>query len=103
MCLTVFEASGRDSEHFHKKNNLRGKASYQYNIEFDVLDILGELSTNKGDQTEARKAPKNGNFDPIKPEEREWIIKAIKILIRRAGEWAHDPDASLKIITLMDI
>jgi hypothetical protein len=85
-----------------KRNNLRGKASNQYNIEFDILDNLGFVSA-KGDPIEARKAPKNGVYDPLKLEEREWIIRVIKMLIHRTGEWAYDPDAPLKLITMADI
>jgi hypothetical protein len=93
MCLTVFEASAK---------NDRNNAGKKYNVSHNVLNKLAAMCA-KGDEFEARKVPKEGIYDPIKPEEREWIIRAIKILIRRAGEWAYDPEAPLKKITMADI
>jgi hypothetical protein len=103
MCLTILEASARGSTNYIKNNNLRGKASSRYNIDYDVLDNLAMLVSTKGDQIEARKVPKSGIFNPLKNEEREWIIRAIKVLIRRTGEWAHDSEAPSKQITKSDI
>ncbi|KPJ63845.1 MAG: hypothetical protein AMJ45_06840, partial [Syntrophobacter sp. DG_60] len=57
LCLTVLQESARNAKGYKKRNNLRGKAAYQYEIEYDVLDKLGDLCANKGDEREARKAP----------------------------------------------
>jgi len=102
MCLTVFQVSARNRPNSKKKDNQRKKTAIQYNIDYEVLDRLGEL-TVKGDKLEARKASKNGIYDTLKPAEREWIERAVKVLIHRAGEWAYDPKASLKKITMADI
>ncbi len=103
MCLTILEASARGLKNYNKNNSHRGKASHQYNIDYDVLDDLGKLVSTRGDQIEARKAPKNGVFDPLEQEERDWIIRAIKVLIRRAGEWTYDPYGQHTQITVQDI
>ncbi len=103
MCLTILEASARGSTNYNNNNNLRGKASHRYNIDYDVLDNLAKLVSTKGDQVEARKAPKSGVFDPLQQEERDWIIRAIKVLIRRAGEWAYDSNGQHTPITIQDI
>ena len=99
MCLTVLEASARTYSEYNQNNNLRGKASHQYNIEYDVLNELGKL-TVKGDELEARKVPKNGVLKPLTQKERDWIIRTIKVLIRRAGEWADDPSGKHSLITM---
>jgi len=102
MCLTVLEESSRNSSNHNKRNNPRGKASYRYSIDYDVLDKLGEL-TARGEELEARKAPKNGTLKPLTPQERDWIIRAVKAMIRRAGEWAYDPDGQHGLITMEQI
>jgi hypothetical protein len=103
MCLTVLEASARTATNYKVRNNLRGKASYQYKIDYEVLDELGRLTATKGNESEARKAPKNGVYDPLQAEERGWILRAVKILIQRAGEWAHNPNGEHGLITIQQI
>jgi hypothetical protein len=103
MCLTILEVSAKAAHSYCRNNTDRGKASFQYKIEFDVLKHLGMLTSTRGDQTEARKAPNDGVFNPLSHEDREWIVRAIKVLIRRAGEYAYDPGGYLKKITMNDI
>lgn len=103
MCLTILEASARATDSYCKTRNLRGKASHQYNIEYEVLDRLAMLVSTKGDQSEARKAPKDGIFKPLNHEDREWVVRAIKVLIRRTGEYAYAPGDSLRKITMCDL
>ena len=93
ICLTVLEASASS----------RKNASKQYCVDYAILDVLGKLCSTKGDVAEARKAPKGGQFIPLSQKEREWIVSAIKMLIRRAGEYAYDPGASLKQLTMKDL
>ena len=92
MCLTILEA-GADS---------RKEAARQYSIDDEVLGTLGKLTSTKGDPEEARKFPKDGKFDPLRPKEKEWIVSVIKALIRRAGEYAYDPKAKLKQLSMKD-
>jgi hypothetical protein len=92
MCLTTLEASAGG----------RKEAARQYNIANAVLDNLGNLTANKGNREEARKFPKEGKFEPLRPKEKEWIVSVIKALIRRAGEYAYDPNAKLKQVSMRD-
>ena len=102
MCLTIFQTSVRELEGPKKKSNLREKAACCYKIDKKVLDKIGEL-TSKGNEKEARKFDtKNKGFIPLTPQEKEWIEKAVKILIRRAGEWAYD-STILQQITMDDL
>jgi len=92
MSLTILEAGAGG----------RKKAARQYNIEYAVLDTLGRLASTKGDPAEARKFPKSGIFEPLSPKEKDWIILVIKALIRRVGEYAHDPRAKLRQLSMTD-
>ena len=92
MCLTILQAGAGD----------RKKAARQYSIDYAVLETLGKLTSTKGDPEEARKSPKDGKFDPLRPKEKEWIVSVIKALILRAGEYAYDPRAKLKQLSMKD-
>jgi len=92
MCLTVLEASAGS----------RRKAARKYNIEFTVLDTLGRLASTKGNTTEVRKFPDNGMFVPLSPKEKDWILSVIKALIRRVGEYSHDPGAKHRHLSMRD-
>ncbi len=92
MCLTVL------------KENTGGKkkAARKYKIDKAVLSTLGKLVSTKGNIAEARKFPKDGKFEPLDPREKEWIVSVIKALIRRVGEYAHDPRGKLKQFSIKD-
>ena len=92
-CLTIFQASAGG----------RKEAASQYSIDYEVLDTLGKLTSTKGNHIEARKYPKDGSFEPLRPEEKEWIVSATKVLIRRAGEYAYNPGAELKKISMKNL
>ena len=102
MCLTVLERSVDERDKAGGMN--RKKAAKQYCIDIDVLSTLGNLCTEKGDTTEARKYPKNRTFTPLHPKEKKWIVLVIKALIRRVGEYeyARSTGAELKQITMGD-
>jgi hypothetical protein len=74
FCSTVVEsaASGR---------NRRAKGAKAFGIAENVLDKLGELTSNRGDRTVARKA--HSNLQPLTGAERAWIEATIKQLILR--------------------
>ena len=61
-----------------------------------------KLTSTKGDPAEARKFPQNGIFEPLRSKENEWITSVIKALIHRVGEYAHDPRAKLKQLSMSD-
>ncbi|AZS13980.1 hypothetical protein [Paenibacillus lutimineralis] len=69
----------------------RGKASSKYKINLDVLNRLGSLSSEKGDVLSARKG-KTNSFLPITDDEKHWIENAVKVIIRRIGEYEVDPE-----------
>jgi len=97
FCLTVLE----ESTGGHKRR--RQEAADTYSIESDVLDALGRLTGNVGDYKTARKAKGLTERRPHTSAEETWISAAVKKLIRRAGEWAYDPGASLPEITMSEL
>lgn len=92
FCLTVTEKSAGGQQ----------KAAELYQIHRDVLRKLGELSSTRGSPLDVRKAPKRGNYLPLTPKARQWILEAVKALIRRLGEWAYDPEGTLDRLTMDD-
>jgi hypothetical protein len=93
MCLTVVVATAGG----------RTKAAKRYFIDEKVLITIGRLSSVKGSPQEARKFPKRGSFDPLVPEERQWLIEATKALIRRVGEREANRATPLKRIKMNDL
>lgn len=91
FCLTVLSAA--------KKGKLLATGA-RYRIDPVVLEKLSELSSVKGGP-EARKAIGAGK--EFTPPERVWIEGAVKAIIRRAGEVAHDPGGSHSTITMADL
>jgi hypothetical protein len=90
FCLTLLEA----------RAGSRGNAASKYAIEIDVLGKLGEPTSTRGDEKIARKA---NPLDNLKNEEKTWINAAIKMVIRRIGEYEYDPTASLPMIKMADL
>ena len=87
FCLTVLQGSIRcDSS--NEKTAPDKKAAEMYRIERAVIKKIVSLSSNKGGPA-ARKAA--GINSPLKPEEARFLEEAVKALIRRAAEVAHDP------------
>jgi hypothetical protein len=93
-CLTRVEDSAGNNP------GKRKDAATKYHVDLDVLKCLGELVSEKGG-SEARKA--RGASTPYTAAERGWIDAAVKLLIRRLGEVAHDPSAAHRQITMADL
>jgi hypothetical protein len=93
MCLTVLEATAGG----------RTKAATGHSIDEKVLITLERLTSVKGSPQEARKFPKRGSFDPLVPEERQWLIEATKALIRRVGEREANRTTPSKQIKMSDL
>jgi hypothetical protein len=93
FCLTTIEAQAPGT-------NKRKNASVKYKIDELVLSKLGELTSGVGDELSARKFETKR---PHTPAELDWILKAVKLLITRVGEYDFDPAAPLKQITLADL
>ena len=91
MCLKVLEVSAGN----------RRKAAERYNISDNLLQKLGDLA-NKGNPSEVRKAPDNGQYTPLKQTEKIWMEKVVKALIQRMGEWAYAPSSKLPKLTRAD-
>ena len=94
FCLTVLEMPWRSCR------GARKKAAKHYRIDKTVLDQLGKLSSTKGG-VGARK--EEGVHLEFTPEERCFLEEAVKAIIRRAAEVAHDPNSRLQHITMSDL
>ena len=92
FCLTVLEASTGE------RRGRRSAAAKQYCISEAVLKQLGELSSTKGG-VGARKA--EGVHQDLTQQERKFLEAVVTTIIRRAAEVAHDPNVSLKRITVL--
>jgi hypothetical protein len=80
----------------------RDAASRIYNIDRGVLDKLGELTSERGTQRDARKLDSGSTLVPLTDVESRWIRETVKMLIRRKGEYDFEPatGTSLKRITM---
>ena len=78
----------------------RKEAANKYKIGSKVLGRIGNLTANKGGQA-ARKAS-GISTDLTRPESR-FLEKAVKKIILRVAEVAHDPNQNLPTITLSDL
>ena len=94
FCLTVLEASTG------KCRGRRKAAATKYGIDEHVLQNLGRLCSAKGGAG-ARKAEGLGH--ELSSHERHFLHMAVRAIIRRAAEVAHDPRAPLTPITLRDL
>ena len=96
FCLTVIERSAGS----------RKEAARKYCIAKPVFDHLGIFCSERGSKEEARKAPKASHdlaFTPLSQSEREWVLAAVSLIIRRAGEVAACPDKPPVEITMQDL
>jgi len=93
FCLTVFEygTGGRKA------------AAGQYNVAKLVLDKLGGLTSNVGDGQTARKFSGTATARSHTETEFQWLRAAVKLLIRRKGEYDADPFATLTQLTMSDL
>jgi hypothetical protein len=100
FCLTVLE--GPPAHQVGRKDSKRRtQASKRFGIDIRVLNKIGELTSERGGRTWARKV--GGANKPFTPAERAWPEQALKLLIRRAAEVAHEPKASRSQITMADL
>ena len=90
FCLSLIESS-------EKK---RKSAAHKYNIDSSILYLMGDLTSERGDRTEARKIVREIKYTPLTDIEKTWIQETIKILIRRKAEYDFDPGAELIYINL---
>jgi hypothetical protein len=92
FCLTVIESGlGQKSK--------RRSAAQGYDISYEVLCKLGELTGGRGDPMTARKM--DANLIPHTQGEVAWIEATVRAIIRRVGQVAGG--ASVKQITMSDL
>ena len=95
FCLTVLE----DSVGKPKRGHKRKPAAAKYNIDQSILGEIGRLCTKKG----GRGARKNQGVDhELTSEDRQFLSWAVKQMIRRAAEKAHNPDKDFPEIHMSD-
>ena len=99
LCLTVLENSAKPPSPQGKRptSKKRLAAVGKYQIEEDVLNEIGRLSTEKGGD-EGRKG--EALAKNLTHEERHFMEQAVKKMIRRMAEKAHDPNKTLQAISL---
>lgn len=83
-----------------KLRSKRKAAAERFGIDELVLNEIGHLSTSRG-EGEARK--REGTAQPMSPNERHFLDRALKAIIRRVAERAHMPDGDLKKISWSDL
>lgn len=81
----------------------RIKAANKYNIDKDVLDLLGTLTSEHGDKSESRKLAKNSKLKPLTELEQTWIQETIKLIIRRKAEYDFDNYAKFSQINFKSL
>jgi hypothetical protein len=87
-CLTRLEHRARA---YAAKGNIRMRAASMYRVDYEVLDKLGELATTLGDEAEARKLGPQSRLRAPTAQEVKWMEAALRLLIRRVGQYAADP------------
>jgi hypothetical protein len=92
---------------FIEKVLARGQpdAANKYHIERKVLHTLGNLHSHRGDLTSRRKLEheRDRHEPPLTPQEIAWMEAAVRILIRRVGEYAADPTAPWPTLSMRDL
>ena len=99
FCLTTLENMMEKIK--RNKESSRKAASRYFQIDEEVLRKIGRLSSTKGGPAGARKG--GGVSHDLTNEERCFLEEAVKKMIRRAAEKAHNPDADLPKISLADL
>lgn len=95
-CLTVVVSIAGGSSRAHRQ-----AAASKYAIDIDVLDKLGELTSEIGDEHERRKEHATYRR-PYTPEERGWITRVVLALIERVGRvaWSTATGGSVSLTPL---
>jgi hypothetical protein len=92
FCLTVIEVicgGGKRQQH-------RTRALSEYQIDQNVLDTLGTLTSEHGDRLSARKASAD---NPLTASERAWLDATVKKLIWQLGT----PKAARTLLKVSDL
>ena len=101
FCLTVLEDSTKKAVGGGgSRRDRRARGARYYGIAECVLDKVGDLSSEKGDDV-ARKA--EGRGDPFTSGEIRFLEAAVTAFIRRTAEKAADPKGQLRVIGMADL
>ena len=92
FCLTMLEG--------HLCNG-RGAAAKTYGIDKKVLGMIGNLTANRGGRGTARKA--SGIGSDLTTQESRFLEDAVKAIILRTAEVAHDSEKRRPKIRLSDL
>ena len=92
FCLTLIEWSAT-----------RKKAAQRYKIDIQVLSKLGELTSEWGDRSEARKLGPRAKQVALSSTQREWVLQAVRALIRRKAEYDFDPNSNMSPVTMSSL
>jgi hypothetical protein len=92
-CLTFLQAQVRG----------KANAAKTFAIDVGILSKLGDFTTNLGDERTARKFHSRSARRLPTPQEEAWIDAAIRMIIRRVGEYAADPTASFPKLSMSDL
>ncbi len=90
FCLTLIE----------NKAGGKNQAVNKFNIDEKVLRKIGELTSTRGDYTEARKIDPNSKLAGFQPKEKNWLIQTLKKLIIRIGEYDFNPNGNFQKIEM---
>jgi hypothetical protein len=99
--LTVLEQRIPKPQSKRGRNGKRTAAANKFHIDKDVLDKIGELTSERGGPTGARKF--EGSHVELTAQEAAWLEAAVKMMIRRAGEIAANPTGPHPQITMADL
>jgi hypothetical protein len=84
-----------------RSSKRRQTASAFFNIDLDVLNMIGELTSTRGGNDEERKA--EGRATPLSPLERHWLEAAFRALVRRVAEQAYHGGPPPRPLTMSDL
>jgi hypothetical protein len=90
FCLTAFEVDAGN----------RLNAANKFNIHYLVFKTLGELTSERGDSKESRKAREQASLQPLTSKEIVWINAAVRKLIRRKAEFDNNPVGKYSLIDM---
>lgn len=91
FCLTYIQ---------HLAGN-RKQAANKYRIERLVLDKLGEITSTRGDSTEARKIDQKSCLEKLSVKEQKWVETAVRKIILQMGN--PKPGGVLKMSDLPEL
>jgi hypothetical protein len=100
--LTILEAApGVAMPAKPRRSPKRRQAAQFFNIDLKVLDKIGELTTTRGGEDEARKA--EGRAAPLSQAERQWLEAVFPILVQRVAEQAYHGGPPPNPLTMSDL